>query len=199
MKFILGKKLGMTQIYSENNTLLPVTMVSVGPCCVSQVKTKEKDGYTALQVGFDKSKKLKKPQKEAVKDLEPFKYLKEVRLTEETTLKRGDIMDATQFKVGDKVKVCGVSKGHGFQGVVKRHGFHGSPASHGHKDQLRMPGSIGCRSYPGRVFKGKRMGGHMGDETKTVRNLLVAKIENNVLYLKGAVPGINKGMVIIYG
>ncbi|MFH0818915.1 MAG: 50S ribosomal protein L3 [Patescibacteria group bacterium] len=201
MKFILGTKIGMSQQFAENGDVVPVTIVQAGPCKVTQVKTKEKDSYSAIQIGFGKTKKITKAQKGHLKELEDFKVLKELPLDDDHGLKRGDIIDVSAFSVGDKVKVSGTSKGKGFQGVVRRHGFHGHPASHGHKDQLRMPGSIGASSFPSHVFKGKRMGGHMGNEKSSVLNLKIAEIdkEKNLLYLKGAVPGANNGLVIIYG
>jgi large subunit ribosomal protein L3 len=181
MKFILGKKFGMSQKYNEQGDSVPVTVVKAEPCQVTQVKTKEKDGYQAVQISYGKTKR-------------------EFRTDEEIKLKKDDKIDLSKFQAGDKVKVTGISKGRGFQGVVKRHHFAGSPASHGHKDQLRMPGSIGERSFPGKVFKGQKMGGHMGAARVTVRNLKVIAIEQekNLLYLKGAVPGARKGLLLIY-
>lgn len=183
MKFILGKKFGMSQKYSEQGDSVPVTIVVANPCQVTQVKTKEKDNYQAVQIQAGKIKR-------------EFRFSD----NEEIKLKKDEKIDCSQFKIGDKVKVTGFSKGRGFQGVVKRHGFAGSPATHGHKDQLRMPGSIGERSFPGKVFKGQRMGGHMGNARITVANLKVAAVEpeKNLLYLKGAVPGAKNGLLLIY-
>lgn len=183
MKFILGKKFGMSQKFSEQGDSVPVTIVTANPCQVTQVKTMEKDKYQAVQIGYGKIKReFRFPDNEEIK------------------FKKDDKIDLTQFQVGDKVKVTGFSKGRGFQGVVKRHRFAGSPASHGHKDQLRMPGSIGERSFPGKVFKGKRMGGHMGDVRVTVANLKVIAVEpeKNLLYLNGAIPGAKNGLLLIY-
>lgn len=203
MKFLLGRKIGMTQKFKDTGEVTPVTIVAAGPCTVTQLKTEETDKYKAVQIGFEKAKKINKPKAGHLKDLEPFKKLKEFRIADdaELKLKKGDKIDVSQFEVGDKVKVTGTSKGKGFQGVVKRHGFSGSPASHGHKDQLRMPGSIGACSYPARVFKGKKMAGQMGNKQVSVRNLEIIETdkEKNLLYIKGAVPGANQGVVLIYG
>ncbi len=205
MKFILGKKIGMTQVFLDNGTVVPVTRVQAGPCVVTQVKTKEHDGVNAVQFGFDKQKtfRLSKPAQGHVEALnwEPgvtVRFLREVPATEASTLKRGDVFTATTFAVGDKVSVVGTSKGRGFQGVVKRHGFAGGPATHGHKDNLRMPGSIGAGGVQ-RVFKGMRMGGHMGDAQITVKNLeiVVVKAEDNELWIKGAIPGARNGLVLV--
>ena len=198
MKFILGKKVEMSQIFDEKGNVIPVTLISAGPCKISQVKNSEKDGYKAVQIGFDKKKRLTSALKGHLKDLGEFAHIKEFRTEEVSDLKRGDNITVGTFEIGEKVKVTGTSKGKGFQGVVKRWGFHGSPASHGHKDQLRMPGSIGA-TEPARVFKGKKMGGHMGNERISVKNLEIIKIdlENNILYVKGAVPGRRDSMVMI--
>lgn len=198
MKFILGKKIEMSQLFDEKGDVIPVTLVQAGPCTVIQIKKEDKDGYLAVQIGFDKKKKLSKALKGHLKGLEDFRFIKEFRTDDQ--VKRGDNITVDIFNVGDKVKVTANSKGKGFQGVVKRHGFHGSPATHGHKDQLRMPGSIGA-SEPARVFEGMRMPGHMGAERVTVKNLAIAKIdsEKNILYIKGAVPGARGSLVMIQG
>ena len=208
MKFILGKKIEMSQMFAENGDVIPVTLIKAGPCLVAQIKNEEKDGYSAVQIGFDKKKKLSKALKGHLKDLGEFKWLREFRISDQSSvisdqesgLKRGDKITVDTFKIGDKVKITGISKGKGFQGVVKRHGFHGSPASHGHKDQLRMPGSIGA-TEPARVFKGKKMPGQMGNEQVTVKNLEIIKIDKdkNLLYIKGAVPGARGSLVEISG
>ncbi|MBU4332683.1 50S ribosomal protein L3 [Patescibacteria group bacterium] len=209
MKFILGKKLEMSQIFADDGTVIPVTKIQAGPCTVTQVKIQEKDGYKAIQVGFGEKKRLNKPLGGHLKGLSNSRHLVEFRgdtnKTNETNktnsdLKRGDVITVGVFEPGDKVKVTGVSKGKGFQGVVKRHGFHGSPASHGHKDQLRMPGSIGATD-PARVFPGMRMPGRMGGEQVTVTNLEIVKIDKdkNLLYIKGAVPGARNRLLEISG
>lgn len=203
MKFILGKKLEMTQKFMEDGTVVPVTAVVAGPCTVTQVRTSEKDGYNAIQIGFLVKKKLNKPETGHLKGLDNFRYLQEFRVGEidnKETLKRGDEINVENFEVGDVVKVSGISKGKGFQGVVKRHHFAGSPASHGHKDQLRMPGSIGATG-PARVFKGVRMPGRMGNSRVTVKNLKVIEIDKdkNIIFIKGAIPGARNGLVEITG
>lgn len=189
MKFILAKKIEMSQVFRPDGTVVPVTLVQAGPCVVTQIKEAADAGYTAVQVGFLPAKKLAKPEEGHLKDLPKLSILREFRIEDPSAFKRGDSIEAAVFQVGDKVDVCGVSKGKGFQGVVKRHGFHGHPASHGHKDQLRMPGSIGAGGVQ-HVLKGKRMAGHMGDERITVKNLQVVELrENGIIALKGAVPG----------
>lgn len=196
-KFILGKKLNMTQKFLADGQVAPLTIVEAGPCEVVQVKG-EKDGYKAIQVGFGLKKKISKSLTGHLKGLKNFRYLKEFRVEKTDNVSRGQIFDVTSFKVGDLLKVTAVSKGKGFQGVVKRHHFHGHPVSHGHKDQERMPGSIGSTDS-NRVFKGTRMAGHMGDATVTVKNLEILEIDpvKNLLYVKGAVPGARNGLVIM--
>ncbi len=202
-KFIIGLKRGMTQLFLDNGEAVPVTMVEAGPCQVVQVKTKANDGYSAVQLSFGQKRKLTKSLLGHLKGLLPGRYLTEFKITSEelaAKLQRGLEIKTDSFSEGDLVKVVGTSKGKGFQGVVRRHGFHGSPATHGHKDQLRMPGSIGAGGVQ-HVFKGTKMGGRMGHDQVTVANLQIVKIdsENNLLYLKGAVPGIRGGMIKIIG
>jgi large subunit ribosomal protein L3 len=197
MKFILAKKIEMSQVFRPDGTVIPVTLVKAGPCVVTQVKTNETDGYTAIQLGFLPGKKLAKPQAGHLKDLEPKAVLHEFRLTEPGELKRGDAVEASVFAAGDKIQVVGISKGKGFQGVVKRHHFHGHPASHGHKDQLRMPGSIGAGGVQ-HVMKGRRMAGRMGNEQITVKNLEIVEVrDNGILAVKGAVPGARNSVIEI--
>ena len=193
----------MTQLYQEDGTVVPVTAVLALPNVVTQVKSTEtKDGYNAVQVGFGVSKKPGKAQAGHLKDLPAVKTVREFRVADgaETEVKRGDVITVEAFVAGDAVNVTGTSKGKGFQGVVKRHGFHGSPKTHGHKDQERMPGSIGAGGVQ-RVFKGVRMAGHMGDEQVTVSGLEVVAIdaEKNILYVKGALPGARHSLVMVYG
>jgi large subunit ribosomal protein L3 len=196
-KFILAKKLEMSQVYRPDGTVVPVTLVQAGPCIVTQVKTAETDNVPAVQLGFLSTKHLTKPEAGHLKDLAQVRYLCDFSVAGETTLKRGDAIEATVFQPGDVVHVSGVSKGKGFQGVVKRHHFHGHPTSHGHKDQTRMPGSIGAGGVQ-HVLKGRRMAGHMGNERVTVRNLEVVEVrENGVLALKGAVPGARNSVIEI--
>lgn len=186
---MLGTKIGMSQMYSEDGAVLPVTLVSAGPVTVTQVKTRDRDGYTALQVGFGNSRKLKKPQRGHVKNLESFQWLREFR-TKDAAYARGAVIDVSVFSRGDRVVVRGLSKGKGFAGTVKRHGFRGGWGSHGAKHSLRQPGSIGA-SWPERVRKGQRMAGRMGHAAVTVQNLEVVHVdkEKNILAVKGAVPG----------
>jgi large subunit ribosomal protein L3 len=202
---ILGKKIGMTTFFEETGNAVPCTVIEAGPCVVTQIKTKEKDGYEAVKVGFQtkKEKNVSKPQRKGYQDLKiaPPRYVKELRDYPVTDLKVGDeIKVDVVFKIGDKVKVTGTSKGKGFQGVMKRHGFHGGVRTHGQSDRQRAPGSIGASSYPSRVWKGQRMAGRMGGDQVTVRNLKIVKIipDSNLILIKGAVPGANSGLVEIY-
>jgi len=197
MKFILGKKLEMSQVYQPDGTIVPVTLVQAGPCVVTQVKTDETDGYVAVQVGFMPAKKLSKPEAGHLKDLSLLRHLREFRVEGELAQKRGDVIEATSFQPGEMVHVSGTSKGKGFQGVVKRHHFHGHPTSHGHKDQTRMPGSIGAGGVQ-HVLKGRRMAGHMGDERVTVKNLKIVEVrDGGIIALKGAVPGARNAILEI--
>ena len=196
MKFILAKKLEMSQVFLPDGTVVPVTLVQAGPCVVTQVKADGTDGYQAVQLGFLNAKRLAKPQEGHLKDLPKSKILREFRV-EGGELKRGDLLEASTLAVGDVIQVSGTSKGKGFQGVVKRHHFHGHPSTHGHKDQLRMPGSIGPGGLQ-HVMKGRRMAGHMGDETVTVKNLKVVDVrEGGIVAIKGAVPGARNGILKI--
>ncbi len=188
----------MTQAFSDDGTATPMTVLHAGPCFVTQVKTKGKDGVDAVQLGFEETKRLSKPQKGHLKDLSTLKYLREFSVTDPVKFSRGQALTVESFTAGEKVKVTGFSKGQGFQGVVKRHGFHGSPATHGHKDQLRMPGSIGAGGVQ-RVIKGMRMAGRMGHERVTTRNLTVVSVDpqKHLLYVKGAVPGARNAVISI--
>jgi large subunit ribosomal protein L3 len=196
--FILGRKIGMTRIFKEDGKVIPVTLVEAGPITVTQIRTEEKDGYKAVQVGFGKDKKPNKPKLGHLKGLENLKKLAEFRVEDlkfkvdeaEKELEKGDKLDVSVFNVGDIVKVSGITKGKGFQGVVKRHGFHGMPASHGHHHVLRHGGSIGQR-FPQHTLKGMRMAGRMGGERQTTRGLEIVSIdkENNLMMIKGAIPG----------
>lgn len=196
MPGLIAKKLGMTNIYTEDGQLIPVTVLEAGPCTVYSVNTKEKNGYESVQLGFGekKEKKESKPQIENFKKLglKIPALLKEFRNYDMSQLKVGDEIKADLFQVGDTVKVSGKSKGKGFQGVMRRHGFGGvGGTTHGQSDRLRAPGSIGASSYPSRVFKGQRMAGRTGYESVTVRNLKVVKVmsDKNIVMVKGAVPG----------
>ena len=203
MKVILGTKIGMTQIIGEDGVVTPVTIVEAGPATVTQIKTVETDGYNAVQLGFGKGKNLSKSisghVKKAGENINP-KVLKEFRRDDLGDLKLGDVITVDAFKLGDKVSVTGISKGKGFAGTVKRWNFQESRNTHGFKGDIRKVGSIGSM-YPQKVFKGKRMPGRMGHDQVTVKNLVVAYIdvENNLLGLKGAVPGPKKGTLTIEG
>lgn len=192
MTGILGKKLGMTQVFDESGRIWPVTVVEAGPCCVIQVKTKEKDGYEAVKVGFfevKKEKKVNKPLKGIFKKagLNAYKILKEFPMGD---MKVGEMITVEKFQKGDIISATGISKGKGFQGVIKRHNYAGGPASHGSMF-YRAPGSIGASSFPSRVWKNKGMPGHMGSERVTVKNLKIidVKADKNLLLILGAVPG----------
>lgn len=202
MKFILAEKKEMTQKFTEDGTVIPVTKVVAGPCFITQTKKSGKDGYVAVQLGFGSRNKVAKPQQGHLKNLGKFRYLKEFRLSEDEVAKLsvGNKISAGIFKPGDVVKVTGTSKGKGFQGVVKRWGFHGSPASHGHKDQLRMPGSIGATG-PAHVFKGTKMGGRTGGGQVTVTNLEIVEVDpdKNEIFIKGAVPGARNNLILLSG
>lgn len=203
MKGILGKKVGMTQIFNEAGNVIPVTLIEVGPCYVTQKKTQEKDGYSAIQLGFEEvsEKHVTKPQAGHLKksDVPMLKYLREFRVKDHSDLELGQVIDASVFEVGDLVDVVGVSKGKGFAGVVKRHGFAGGMKTHGQSDRHRAPGSIGAGTTPGHVFKGMRMPGRMGGERVTVSNLevVIVDAERNLLAVKGPVPGAKKGLLMV--
>lgn len=202
MSGIIGRKLGMTQIFDESGAVVPVTVIEAGPCPVVQVRTDEKDGYAAVQLGFGAKKATRATSAEkghatkAGLEAAPA-VLKEFRFDAAPAL--GESVTVDGFERGLRVKVTGVTKGRGFQGVMKRHGFGGGRASHGATRVHRAPGSIGAGTNPSRVIKGKRMPGHMGDAQQTVRNLLVAKVdaERNLLYVRGAVPGPVNGVVFV--
>lgn len=196
---IIGKKLGMSQIYSKNGEVIPVTVIQAGPCTVTQVKTKDRDGYEAVQLGFEEAKKLNSPLKGHLKDLGNFKHLSEVKALEIENISRGMKVGVDIFKEGEKINITGTSKGKGFAGGVKLHHFHGGPKTHGQSDRHRGPGSIGSTTYPGRVWKGLRMAAHMGNKTVTQRNLVVVKIEpsQNLLLVRGAVPGHKNALLVI--
>lgn len=187
-KFILGQKIGMSQIFDKEGKVIPVSVIEAGPCVVIQTKSPENDGYQAVQIGFGVRKKISKPLAGHLKNLGKFRHLREFKGVPD--LKVGDKIGVGIFQEGDRVKVSGISKGKGFQGVVKRHGFSGGMASHGNKDRLRAPGSIGT-SFPEHVRKGRRMAGRMGFDRVSVKDVKIVKVdqENNILAVKGAVPG----------
>ncbi|NTU43199.1 MAG: 50S ribosomal protein L3 [Nitrospirales bacterium] len=200
MTGILGKKIGMTQIFTEDGRMVPVTVVEAGPCCVVQVKTQEKDGYEAVKVGFTeaKAKSVTRPNAGVFKNAgtAAYKVMKEFPMA---GLKVGDMVGVDLFSKGDVVDVAGVSKGKGFQGVMKRHNFKGGPDSHGSMFN-RAPGSIGASSFPSRVWRGQRMAGHMGSGRVTVKNLSVVDVrpEQNLLLIRGAIPGPNNSIIEIW-
>jgi large subunit ribosomal protein L3 len=200
---IIGKKIGMTQLFQESGETVAVTAIQAGPSVVTQVKSRDKDGYDAIQVGFMENKvkqsRLSSPEKGHLQGLENVRYLREFRSDDISSVKRGDKVDIGFLKHGDLVNVTGFSKGRGFAGVVKRHHFAGGPKTHGQTDRHRAPGSIGATTFPGRVLKGKRMAGHMGNRRVTARKLEVVQAdpERNLLLVKGAVPGANGGLLII--
>lgn len=204
MKGIIGKKVGMTQIFDDSGNVIPVTVIEAGPCYVTQVRTAERDGYTAVQLGFGQTKpqRLTRGQLGHLQrnNLPALRYLREFRLRNgDVDVEEGQEINADIFEVGDRVDVIGQSKGRGFAGAVKRHHFSRGPKTHGQSDRERAPGSAGAGSTPGRVIKGKRMPGHMGDERVTIENLEVVVVdsEKNLIAVKGSVPGASGGIVIL--
>lgn len=203
MTALIGKKIGMTRLFSENGESQPVTVIQAGPCFVTQIRTEEKDGYLAVQLGFDEKneKKTNRPAQGHFKKsgVSPKQHLMEFPLNGGRMPELGDELTVSVFGEGDRVVVRGVSKGRGFTGVVKRHGFSGGPKSHGKSDQLRAPGSIGQASDPSRVFLGTKMAGQHGNRTAVVKNLEVVKVdsERHHLFIRGAVPGARNGIVVV--
>jgi large subunit ribosomal protein L3 len=197
---LIGKKLGMTQVFDERGVVLPVTVIETGPCVVTQIKTAEKDGYEAVQLGFGLDKRLNRPE-QGHRRASGFmsKWLREVKADNVAEFEVGQVINADAFTEGELVDVIATSKGRGFQGGMKRHGFRGGPKTHGQSDRARAPGSIGSSATPGRVMKGMKMAGHMGHEQVTVQNLQVVRVdtERNVLLIKGSVPGPINGEVVV--
>lgn len=202
MKYIIGTKEKMTQIFTDNGEVVPATLVKIDPVVITQIKTDDKDGYTAIQIGYGKrnEKNISKPVKGHIKDMGNFAGLKELRVSDVNDFKIGDQITLDSFEDGDEVETISISKGKGFQGVVKRHGFKGGRRSHGQKHSEREPGSIGATG-PQRVFKGTRMGGRMGTDQVTQRGISIAKVdkENNLIYVKGSIPGRKGTLVEIKG
>lgn len=204
---ILGKKLGMTQVFAPTGEVIPVTVVEAGPCVVTQVKTKETDGYEAVQLGFAESKRLNKPERGHLEQqgrqhqtrLPLLRYLREIRVDKASEHKVGERVDVSVFRAGDVIDVIGISKGKGFAGVVKRHHFAGGPKTHGQSDRHRAPGAIGSGTTPGRILKGKRMAGRLGNTRVTVQNLQIVEADanRNLLLIRGSVPGANNGLLLI--
>jgi len=201
MKGLIGKKVGMTQLFDDAGRAIPVTVIKAGPCYVTQVRTVDQDGYSAVQLGFEETKTQRLSGGELghlkKNELPPLRILREFRTNED--LEEGQTLTVEVFEEGERVDIVGKSKGRGFTGVVKRYGFSGGPKTHGQSDRHRAPGSIGAGSTPGRVFKGKRMPGRMGTDTVTSQNLLISRIdpENNIIAVRGSVPGPKNGLVII--
>jgi len=197
---LIGKKLGMSQIFDDTGLAYPVTVLEVGPCVVTQIKTPERDGYSAVQLGFGLDKRLNRPER-GHRQASGFmsRTLREVPASDTADMAVGQVITADAFAEGDLVDVTGTSKGRGFQGVVKRHGFRGGPKTHGQSDRLRAPGSIGSSATPGRVFKGMRMAGRMGNDRVTIQNLKVLRVdpERNLLLVEGSVPGANESLVMV--
>ena len=199
---LIGKKLGMTQVFNADNTLVAVTVVEAGPCPVTQVKTAQSDGYEAVQIGFGAQKESRMTKSELghlkKAGVEPLTELVEIRTDKPSELKIGDVLKVTNFQEGQKVDIIGTSKGKGFQGVMLRHNFQGQPASHGHM-MHRRPGSVGCRQTPGHVYKGRKMPGHQGQVRCTTQNLSIVKIleDKNLLLIKGSIPGANGDIVLV--
>jgi len=204
VKGLIGKKIGMAQIFDETGLAIPVTLIEAGPCYVTQVKTPEKDAYSAVQLGFDevKPKRITGGElghlKRSSLDLPPLRFLREIRV-KDAGVKEGDVLTVSVFAVGERVDIVGTSKGKGFAGAVKRYHFRGGPKTHGQSDRHRAPGSRGATTTPGRVYKGSRGPGHMGDDRVTSQNLKVVLVdaERNLLGVCGSVPGARGGLVII--
>ena len=197
---LIGRKLGMTQVFDDTGVVHPVTVIECGPNVVTQIRTAEKDGYEAIQLGFGLDKRLNKPE-QGHRRVSGFmsRTLRELKADDVNEFKVGQVIKADTFETGELVDVTGTSKGRGFQGGVKRHGFRGGPKTHGQSDRHRAPGSIGSSATPGRVFKGLKMAGHMGHERVTVQNLKVLRVdpERNLLLVQGSVPGPINGVVIV--
>ena len=199
---LIGKKLGMTQVFDADNALVAVTVVEAGPCPVTQVKTAQSDGYEAVQIGFgaQKDSRMTKAELGHLKKagVEALTELVEIRSDKPAELKVGDVLKVTNFTEGQKVDIIGTTKGKGFQGVMRRYNFAGQPASHGHM-MHRRPGSVGCRQTPGHVYKGRKMPGHMGQVRRTTQNLSIVKIveDKNLLLIKGSIPGANGDIVLV--
>jgi len=204
MKGIIGRKVGMTQIFDEKGNVIPVTVIEAGPCWVTQVRTAERDGYVAIQLGFGetKPKRLTQGQIGHLKrnNLAPLRYLREFRIKNgDVDVQEGQQIKADVFTPGERVDVIGTSKGRGFAGTIKRHGFHRQPKTHGQSDRERAPGSIGAGTNPGRVIKGLKMSGRMGNERVTTENLEVVRVdpEQNLIAVRGSIPGVKGGIVLI--
>ncbi len=199
LRGFLGKKIGMTQLFRENGSVVPVTLIEAGPCVVTQVKTKDSDGYGAVQLGFGDVKRPNKPMQGHFRPSRASRYLREVKADDPTEFSVGQTVSLDIFTEGEKVDVIGRSKGRGFAGTMKRHGFGGGPRTHGQSDRARAPGSIGGGTTPGKVFKGLKMAGHMGNRRITVKGLEIVKVDTdrNILAIKGGIPGAPNSLVQI--
>ena len=199
LRGFLGKKIGMSQVFRDNGEVVPVTVIQAGPCAVTQIKNQKTDGYNAIQLGFGVTKNLNKPERGHLKNNEPVKHLREVKTDSLDEYSVGQQISVEIFEVGEKIDVIGTTKGRGFAGTMKRHGFHGGPKTHGQSDRARAPGSIGGGTTPGKVYKGLKMAGHMGNERVTIKNLEILQIDQdrNLLVVKGGVPGAPNGLLII--
>jgi large subunit ribosomal protein L3 len=195
---LIGKKIGMTQVFRDDGVMEAVTVIEAGPCTVTQIKTSAKEGYDAVQLGYDEAR-LNRPEKGHLKGLDQFKYLREFRIEDLSSFELGQKVDVSLFKAGERIDVTGLSKGKGFAGVVKRYHFAGGPKTHGQSDRHRAPGAIGAGTSPGRVWKGTHMAGHMGAKRTTVQYLEVVRVDTaqNLLLLRGTVPGAKKGYLLI--
>jgi large subunit ribosomal protein L3 len=198
---IIGKKLGMTQVFGEGGKAEAVTAIEAGPCTVTQVKTPDNDGYSAVQLGYGEVKKARAGRKGKAKEKGPvkYRYVREFKFDDDKAIEAGQKIDVSLFKAGDRVDIIGISRGKGFAGTVKRYNFRGGPKTHGQSDRWRAPGSIGQNTSPGRVFKGLHMAGHMGSRRVTASNLQIIQADpaRNLLLVSGAVPGMTNGMVMI--
>jgi large subunit ribosomal protein L3 len=199
---LLGRKIGMTQVFTEKGETVPVTVIEAGPCVIAQLRTKDRDGYEAVQIGFGeiKLKRVTKPEQGHLKAAGRLvRHLRELPTTDLSSHTVGDVVNVDIFTTGEKVDIAGTSKGRGFAGVVKRHGFRGGPSTHGQSDRHRAPGSIGSGTTPGRVWKGMRMAGRMGNERVTVQNLEIVEVdvERHLLLVKGSVPGAKNGLLMV--
>lgn len=202
MKGIIGIKVGMTQVFDETGEVIPVTVIEAGPCYVTQIKTVDVDGYAAVQLGFEAvdQRKLNLPQRGHLRRVDKnLRVLREFRVSDPDEYSVGDVIQADVFGAGQRVDVIGTTKGRGFAGVIKRYGFHRQPKTHGMTDRVRAPGAIGACTWPGRVWKGKKMPGHMGNARNTAQNLLVVDTdpERNLLLVRGGVPGPNGALVLV--
>jgi len=196
---LIGRKIGMTQVFTEGGTVEPVTAIEAGPCVVTQIKTPAKEGYSAVQLGFSEAKRLNAPERGHLGKLSLFSHLREFRVADTDGIELGHRVDVSLFQPGDAVEVTGVSKGRGFAGGVRRYHFGGGPKTHGQSDRHRAPGSVGSGTDPGRVLKGLKMAGHMGNERVTVKRLQVVRSDpdRNLLLVRGAVPGARNGLLEI--